>query len=427
MFNLTTESGHRLPRAGWLPIVAAFVPLSAGADVISLFDEAAANTVAPVGVSYPAVTPEEKRPSFGQDMATVHVAIFDAVVSITGGFHSYASAPTTPTAGASVDAAAATAACVVLRGLFPNRGPQYEPTCASFIAALADGDAKTRGIAIGTEVAQATLALRADDGRMNPLVYVAGTDPGDFRGANPVNVWLPFVRPFALTSASQFRAPGPPDLTSYDYALDLNETKAYGGAVSALRTAEQLDLARFATENPARYTPRNVRHFLSDGRSVVDNSRLMAMMWVTIADATEACFDSKYHFDRWRPQSAIPLADTDGNAATVADAAWTPVVPTPNHPEYPAAHSCTTASIATVLERYFGTSCIDFSIDSTVAGLTQPVRSYHDTDDMVRDLSLARIYGGMHYRTSTRDGIQLGVRVAKWVTKYYFRPKKIKP
>ena len=115
-----------------------------------------------------------------------------------------------------------------------------------------------------------------------------------------------------------------------------------------------------------------------------------------------------------------------GNPATVADAAWTPVVPTPNHPEYPAAHSCTTASIATVLERYFGTNLIDFSIDSTVAGLTQPVRSYHNTDDMVRDLSLARIYGGMHYRTSTRDGIQLGVRVAKWVTTNYFRAKKKK-
>ena len=427
MFNLSKEIGCRLPRAGWLPALAAFVPLGASADVISLFDEVIQNTVTPpVGVVYPAVTPEEMRASFGQDTATVHVAIFDSVVSITGGYWPYATEPTSPTAGASVNAAAASAACTALRGLFPNRAPQYEPTCASYLAALPDGIAKARGIAIGNEVALGTLALRANDGRMNPAVYVAGSDPGDFRGVNPVNVFLPFVRPFAMTSASQFRADGPPDLTSYTYAADLNEVKAYGGAVSALRTPEQLDLAKFATDAPPRYTPRNIRKFLSDRRSVLENSRLMALMWVTVADATEACFDSKYFFNRWRPQSAIPLADTDGNDATVADATWTPVVPTPNHPEYPAAHSCTTSAIASVLEKYFGTSRIDFSLDSAVPGLTMPVREYHDTDDMVRDLSVARIYGGMHYRTSTKDGVLLGKRVANWVAGNFFKKRKVR-
>ena len=339
MSNLSKEISRRLPRAGWLPALAVFVPLGASADVISLFDEVTQNTVTPpVGVSYPAVTPEEMRTSFGHDTATVHVAIFDSVVSIAGGYWPYATAPSTATAGASVNAAAASAACATLRGLFPNRAPQYEPTCASYLAAIPDGDAKTRGIAIGSEVAAGTLALRANDGRMNPVVYVAGSDPGDFRGVNPVNVWLPFIRPFAMTSASQFRADGPPNLTSYTYAADLNEVKAYGGAVSSAAHAGAAGPREVRNGCPAARTPRNVRHFLSDSRSVVENSRLMALMWVTVADVTEACFDSMDYFDRCRPQSAIPLADTDGNDATVADAAWTPVVPMPNHPEYPAAH-----------------------------------------------------------------------------------------
>ncbi len=202
--------------------------------------------------------------------------------------------------------------------------------------------------------------------------------------------------------------------------------KAYGGAISVVRTAEQTDLARFATEAPPRFWPRNLRRFISDSRSVVENSRLMALLWITQADAIEACFESKYFYEFWRPQSAIPLADTDGNPATVADPAWTPVVPTPNHPEYPAAHSCNSGAVGAVLEKHFGTGKIDFVLDGTVPGLMHPVREYHSTEDMVKDLSLARIYGGMHYRTSTVHGAVLGKRVAKWVSKNYFRPKKVK-
>lgn len=408
----------------WGISVALLAPVSAGADVVSLFDEVAANTITlPPGVVYPAVTPEEQRPLSNQDAASVHIAIYDAVVAISGGYHPFANSPATPAAGASVDAAAASAACTVLRGLFPNRAPQYEPACATYIGALPDGDARTRGLAIGGEIGAATLEMRADDGRMASASYLAGSDPGDFRGVNPVNVFLPSVRPFALMTAAQFRADGPPDLTSYTYAQDLNEVKAFGGAVSTLRTAEQLDLARFNTEPPPRFWARNLRRFVSDARPVVENARLMAMLYVISADAIEACFDSKYHFDFWRPQSAIPLADTDGNPATTADAAWTPVVPTPNHPEYPAAHGCNTGAVAGALERFFGTNKIDFIFDSAVAGLATPVREYHSTDQLMKDVINARIFGGMHYRNSGVDGTTLGLRVAKWIGKNYFRPK----
>jgi PAP2 superfamily len=424
MFTSFTNHRRRRTRTGWLSSLAAFVPVAAGADVITLFDEVAELTVTPIGVTYPAVTPEEIRTVYANDLATVHVAMYDAVVAIRGGYEPFAVVPTSPTAGASANAAAAAAACGVLRGLFPNRAPQYEPACQSYVGALPDGNAKTRGLAVGAEVAQGTLALRANDGRSTAVTYVPGSDPGDFRGINPALPFAPFMRPFALTSASQFRAEGPPDLTSFDYAKDLNEVQVLGSAASLVRTAKQTDLARFHTEAPPRFWPRNVRRLASDHRGVVENARLMALLWVAQADATVACFDSKYHFDFWRPLSAIPLADTDGNPATVADPAWTPVVPTPNHPEYPAAHACNAAAVAEGIERYFGTSKVSFVIDSAVAGLATPVIRYKNTADFVRDVQNARIYGGMHYRSATDDGATQGARVARFIVKNYFKREK---
>lgn len=421
----TTQGAARRNRhagAGWLPLMAACLPLAAGADVIATFDEVADLTVTPIGVTYPAVTPEEIRTVYANDMAAVHVAMYDAVVAVRGGYEPFYTEATSPTAGASVSSAAATAACGVLRGLFPNRGPQYEPACEAYLASVPEGIAKSRGIAIGEEIAAGTLAARANDGRSTVVAYTPGSDPGDFRGTNPALPFAPYIRPFALTSVSQFRAEGPPDLTSFAYARDLNEVKALGSATSTRRTEAQTDLARFATEPPPRWWSRNMRQFAADGRSVLQHARTMAFLWVAQADATNACFDSKYHFDFWRPTSAIQLADTDDNPATEADLAWAPIVPTPNHPEYPAAHACNAAAVGAVLQKVFGGNNLEFSLDSTAAGLVAPVRHYRKIDEMVTDLKVARIYGGMHYRNSVNDGATLGKNVANYIGRNYFRP-----
>ena len=145
-----------------------------------------------------------------------------------------------------------------------------------------------------------------------------------------------------------------------------------------------------------------------------DENRVVAQ-----ADVIVACFDSKYHYNAWRPRVAIPQADLDDNAATTADATWLPFVPTPNHPEYPAAHTCADGALAEVLNRYFGTKRVSFDVNSTVTGTT---RHYDNTDAYVRDIALARIYGGMHFRTSTADGAEIGTRVARWVMRTHFRP-----
>jgi hypothetical protein len=164
-----------------------------------------------------------------------------------------------------------------------------------------------------------------------------------------------------------------------------------------------------------------MRRFASDARSIAQHARLMAMLWVAQADATLACFDSKYHFDFWRPTSAITLADTDGNPATAEDTAWVPVVPTPNHPEYPAAHACNAAAVGTILSRYFGTDKVRFTIDSLVTGLVTPSYRYRRTGDFVADVKNARVFGGMHYRNSVNDGATLGSRVGSYIAQNYFR------
>lgn len=393
------------------------VVITPGSDVIAYWNQIAASTisVAPAATG----TPEERRPVYNLDLATVQVAVFDAVNAIDGSYRRFAAQPTTATAGASLEAAAAGAAYHVLKGLFPNRTAQYQAAYDSYVAALPDGDAKTRGLQIGQEVAVQIVALRANDGRFTPVTYSPTSLPGRFRGTNPVNAFLPFVRPFTLHSASQFRADGPPPLASVEYAEDFNETKALGALNSTVRTAEQTEIARFHTEPPPAFWPRNLRIFATADRGIVDNARTLAALWTAQADALIACFESKYHFDAWRPFSAIQLADTDGNAATDADPSWTPVVPTPNHPEYPAAHSCGTGAAAEVLLQVFDTKKLSFQWTSNVTGTTH---HFDSTDDMSKEVQLARIAGGMHFRTSTVHGEVLGKKVGKWILKNHFQP-----
>ena len=397
--------------------------VSYGPNAVSVWNQIATDTinVAPAATG----TPEERAPNYAVDLATLHVAMYDAVIAIAGTHEPYAITPATGAAGAtgaSMDAAASAAAYGVLKGLFPARANIYQGTYDLLLSTIPAGEARDRGIAIGADVARGILAKRANDGRDTVLgAYVPGTAPGKFRGTNPVNRTTPFIRPFALTSASQFRAPGPPALESSAYAADVNETKAYGSATSTVRTAAQTETARFATEPPPRYWPRNLRQFATSNKSLAENARLSALLWVAHADAITGCFDSKYYYEFWRPTSAITLADTDPNPATVADPAWVPVVPTPNHPEYPAAHSCGTAAAAEILKSYFGTEKVSFSFDSAVADTV--VHSYKSTDDAVADVQAARIHGGMHFRTSTVHGAALGAAVAKWVAEHHFRPR----
>jgi hypothetical protein len=410
---------------GGLLACGAFVAAPVQADVIADFNVVGARTINAAAGVYPAVTPEEQRPVLGHDLATMHAAMYDAVVAIAGGFEPYSVVPVSPSAGASQEAAAAAAACTVLAGLFPNRAPEYAADCAPYAAGSGSG-AVAMGITLGIEVGQKMLAERADDGRLTIAAYTPSPGLGRFEpfpaGSSPVSFFLPAMRPFTLTSAMQFRADGPPDLTSAGYAYAFNEIKVLGAAGGAALSAEQQDIARFWTENPNVFNARNLRVFMNQP-TVVENARLAAMLWVAFADAILGCFDTKYHFSSWRPRAAIPAADGDGNPATTADPGWLPFVNTPNHPEYPAAHGCFAGVTTEVLKSYFKTPRVSFTWTSTVTGTSH---EFDSVFEMLNENKVARIYGGMHFRFSSDDGATLGRRTGRWVVKNYFRPIKHK-
>jgi len=392
-----------------------------GPNAVSYWDEVATATINQPGTA--TGTPEEQRPIYATDLATVHLAIYDAVMAIVGSHEPYAAAPTGPVAGASEEAAAGAAAYGVLKGLFPNRSTSYEAAFGRFVAALPDGPATALGLAIGKQASAVILAARANDGRSVILPpYAAGTAPGQFRGADPINRFVPYVKPFVVVSHTQFRAPPPPELTSAAYATDVAETRALGAATGSARSAEQTEMARFNTEPPPVFWTRNLRKFGMTQGSLADQARLTAMLWVAHADATSTCFESKYHYNAWRPLSAIPAADSNGNSAAVAEPQWRPVVPTPNHPEYPAAHSCVAAATAAVLRAFYGTDKVRFDFDSTVTGTT---RTFSAASTMVDELALARIAGGMHFRFSTTAGAHLGDHVGQWVATRAFAPRPV--
>ena len=363
-------------------------------------------------------------------LAMVQLAIYDAVNAIEGEpFESYAGVPAVARS-ASADAAAATAAHDVLVALFPAQVADLDTKYAASLAALPDNLAKVNGISVGQQAASAILNARAHDGRDATVTYVPGSGPG---------VWVPtppaflaaqapetaFVQPFALNSPSQFRPDGPPDLTSDEWARDYNEIKALGGATGSARTLEQTDIARFWSDNPPLQWNRAWRALsAAKGLGLAENARYFAMLATSSADALIACWDAKYFYNFWRPVTAIRAGDSDGNPDTAPDPAWIGAVVTPNHPEYPAAHGCFSAASTETLREFFGTDKMGFWIDSTVAGLTNPIRTYLRLSDALDEVLEARIYGGMHFRNSTRVGARIGKHVSKFTTTHFFRPTK---
>jgi hypothetical protein len=179
----------------------------------------------------------------------------------------------------------------------------------------------------------------------------------------------------------------------------------------------------FHTENPTTFWARNLRDLaISKGLDTVDSARLFAMAFVGFGDAAIACWDSKYYFNSWRPVTAIASADADGNDATTADPAWLPLANTPPHPEYPAAHGCVSTEITDTLRRFFGTRYLNITLTSTVPGSIPHV--FHCTDDIIEEVKMARVWGGMHFPTSTVHGARIGHEVADWIADHYFQRVK---
>ena len=355
--------------------------------------------------------------------AVVQVAVYDTVIALHGGARPYAVRPKV-TRPASTAAAVATAAHHMLVARVPAQAPTVDVAYAGYLAGVPDGPAKDHGIDLGARVAAAILALRADDGYDNQVPYVQSPPgPGVFEPVAPtppVDTKLAQVRPLTYHSPARFRPGGPPRLTSRAYARDLNEVKALGRADSTVRTPDQTETAMFWSENAFQQWGRNLRT-LAGARHLGarDSARLLTMAHVAAADALVGCFEAKYHYRFWRPVHAIARADTDGNPATSPDPTWTSLLVV-NHPEYPSAHACFTSALTDAVAAFFGTVQVPLTLDSAATGTSH---AYRNLDEVVREVRLARIAAGLHYRHSMIDGERLGRRVARHVIHHHFQPR----
>jgi hypothetical protein len=363
-------------------------------------------------------------------MGIVHAAIYDAALAIDGGYEPYAWAVEAPR-GASAAAAVATAAHHTLIGLQPALGltaaqqAVLDGHYADYLAAIPDTPAKADGIAVGQQVAQAVLALRADDGReRNPqLPDLDPPPPGpgiwSSGGGPALGLRLPGMKPLALESASQFRPDGPPHLSSRAYAVDFREVAAFGRVDSTARRPDQTAQALFWTDHDLRQWNDGMLALAADARlGLVETARMLALAHVAGGDAMIACFDAKYTYWFWRPFQAIPQADADRNEKTDADATWQPLRPTPAFPEYPSAHACHSTAVSEALQAFFGERRIAFTLDSRATGT---IHHFRDVREVIRDVDDARVLAGFHFRRSDEDGSALGRRVARYVVRHRFR------
>jgi hypothetical protein len=224
-----------------------------------------------------------------------------------------------------------------------------------------------------------------------------------------------------MKSGDQFRPPAPYALTSAQWAKDYNEVKAIGAKTGSKRTAEQTDIARFwQLSGPATYNPVAHQIAKAKGLDLLDNARVCALLAIATADAAIAIFDAKYAYGFWRPVTAIRNGDIDGNDATELDAGWEPLLATPMHPEYPCAHCTFQGSAAGVLRSIFGDAVPNFTLTSTTAGGV--TRSFDKLSDYVADVINARVYEGVHYRTSGDVGADMGRKIGEYTVQNNFKP-----
>jgi hypothetical protein len=357
----------------------------------------------------------------GRAMSLVHVAMFDAINSIEGQYSPYKVKVSAP-AGSSAEAAGVAAAHAVLMKLFPEQKASLDAAYAASLAQIPDGSAKTAGISVGEEAAGKILALRQADGADAPSTYRPSTTPGVYVPTTmPVASQWGNVTPWVMERGSQFRPAAPPDLKSAEWARDYIEVKDLGGKKSTTRTAEQTEAARFWIITGPQSWDSIARELAgAPGRSLVQNARFFALAEMAGADAYIAVFDAKYAFNFWRPITAIRNGDIDGNDATTRDAAWEPLIDTPLHPEYPCAHCITSAAVRVVLESEFGTGPVSLSMTSSaIPGVTH---KWTSIEEWANEVSMARIYGGIHYRNSTVVGKDMGRKIGDLAVKNYLKP-----
>ena len=375
-------------------------------------------------------------------MGMTQGAVYDAVNAIAPRrYQSYLLNKQFPRS-TSKKAAVATAAYEVLSNIvstvpariaFPSKASLLESLDTEYAASLAeipDGRSKRQGIAAGHAAADAMIEARQDDGRFGPSPWVSSTDPGHWQPlVNPDGTkqldptpWVGEVKPFLMKRSSQFRTAGPLALDSDAWAKEFNEVKALGAKNSTERTTEQTHIAIFWQSTPVATWNAVARSVIEDPASdigLADSARLLAMENLSAADAAINCWNDKYYWDFWRPWNAIPRAEEDGNTATEPDATWTPLLTAP-YSEHPSGHLCLDGAHLRVLRMFLGTDEVGF--DVTSGQFPGETRHFRRFSQALAEITEARIWAGLHYRTGDVQAQNLGRNVADYMASNYFQP-----
>ena len=357
----------------------------------------------------------EKRtatPTHGRGLAMLHIAMFEAVNAIERRYAPY-KLNLTADRSTSKEAAAAAAGHDVLLALYPDQKADLDATLAKALAGIPEGEPKAKGVALGKKAAAEIVALRANDGADVPESYRPSTSPGAYvPTAMVISSTVGGFTPWVMTSGSQFRPAPPVALDSETWTRDYNEIRELGALKSTKRTAEQTTVGRFWFLTGARtYNPLIHQVVKAKSMDLVDSARLFALVSMAGMDAYIAVFDAKYHYNFWRPVTAIRNADQTGNKATPRDASWLPLGDTPMHPEYPCAHCITSGAVHAVLQSLVGETVGEIALTSpTAPGVTRKWTRFQDYSD---EVSNARIYAGFHYRFSTEVGKDMGKKIGE--------------
>jgi hypothetical protein len=364
--------------------------------------------------------------------AITHAAIYDSVNALDRTHEVYlVDALAHPEA--SREAAVAAAAHRALVFFYPAQAPALDAKLTASLATIPDGKAEDDGVALGEYVADQILALRANDGSNVVLPpYTGGTDPGEWRPAPPANLpglspqW-PGVTPFAITSGDAFRPAAPPALDSAEYTANFNEVKELGSLTSATRTADQTAIARFWLNAAGTATPIGHLNLMAqiaaqqEGNTLEENARLFAALNIAMADAVISCWDAKYFYSFWRPQTGIREALNDGNSDTVPDVTWTPLFATPPHPSYTSGHTSNSGAAAAVLAVFFGADDFAFTLPSQHPSFPA-TRDYTSFSQAAEESALSRMYGGIHWSFDNNVGLDVGNAIGQYVMANFLRP-----
>jgi PAP2 superfamily len=361
--------------------------------------------------------------------AIVQLAVFESVNAITGEYHPYLGTIVAPP-GACPEAAAIQAAYRVLSTYFPSASLDAER--ANSLASIPDGQAKTDGIATGEAAALAMIARRANDGSSPPQFKIPGPPvPGEWQATpscpivNGIAVGIALqwqnVTPFGIPSVRRYLLDPPPVLTSHEYAKTFNEVMTVGSIDSTERPQDRANVALFyAASSPTQVFNQAIQQVAQERwHSLTENARALAVMNMAMNDSLVAAFFNKYHYNFWRPETAIHAGDTDGNPKTDPDPSFAPFVTTPCFPSYPSNHGSAANGAAEILRRIYGEGGHFITLSNPA--LPNIVLQYTTFDQITDDISDARVYGGIHFRTDQVAGERLGKAIGNAVYKNNLR------